>query len=88
MSDLSTAILSHPTDRDLRDEQIYAVLGLTAPGAIAVREADGRLMVWASEQDSEDDDGQAATYRSRQPITDAEWSEIGRLAYIESAEQY
>lgn len=84
MSDL-TAILTI-TDRDARDTEIYALLGIDAPGAYALREPDGRLMVWASEADSTDDDGARATYRSRGPITDAEWAEVTRLAWIDEYE--
>ena len=74
-------------DRDERDTAIYAVLGLTAPGGYALREADGRLMVWACRRDAEDDDGARATYRSRGPISDREWAVItGDLAWIEDYE--
>jgi len=75
-----------PQHIDVLDREIYATLGLTGPGAYALREADGRLMVWATEADSQDDDGARAVYRSRAPITDAEWAAVSALAYIESAE--
>lgn len=74
-----------PQHIDEIDTEIYGVLGLTGPGAVALREPDGRLMVWASERASESDDGRRATYRSRTPITDAEWQTVAALAYIESA---
>ena len=82
---LSSAIASS-SDREIRDDAIYRVLGLVEPGAVAIREPDGRMMVWATEADSEDDDGARATYRSRAPITDAEWSVIQALAWIELSE--
>jgi len=84
MSDL-TAIITI-TDRDARDTEMYAILGISAPGAYAMREPDGRLMVWASESDSIDDDGARATYRSSGPIADAEWTEVTRLAWIDEYE--
>jgi hypothetical protein len=84
MSDLAT-ILSI-TDSDARDAELYALMGIVGPGAYALREPDGRLMVWASEEDSVDDDGARATYRSRGTITDAEWDAITRLAWIDDYE--
>ena len=86
MSDLSDAILSS-TDRDSRDQAIYAVLGIDAPGAYAIREPDGRLMVWASERASENDDGKRATYRSTGPITDEVWSIVTMLAWIDDYQE-
>lgn len=84
MSDLADLLTI--TDRDSRDTEIYALLGISAPGAYALREPDGRLMVWASEADSTDDDGARATYRSGDAITDAEWVVITRLAWIDEYE--
>ncbi len=81
------SIIDAHTCRDERDLSIYALLGIDTPGAYALREPDGRLMVWATEDASIDDDGQRATYRSRQPITDAEWAAVAALAWVESAEQ-
>lgn len=75
-----------PQHIDELDREIYAVLCVTGPGAYALRETDGRLMVWASEADSIDDDGRRATYRSRTPIDDVEWSAVRAMAWIESAE--
>jgi hypothetical protein len=86
MSTDTIAATLNVTDRDMRDTQIYAILGIRGPGAYALREPDGRLMVWASEADSEGDDGARATYRSRGPITDAEWSVVTRLAWVEEYE--
>ena len=76
------ADIIHITDRDRRDALIYSILCLDGPGAFALREPDGRLMVWASEADSLDDPGVRATYRSRLPITDAEWSVVTMLAWV------
>jgi hypothetical protein len=86
MSTTTIADIIHITDRDLRDAQIYAILGIYGPGAYALREPDGRLMVWASESDSTNDPGVRATYRSRGPITDAEWSVVTMLAWVEEYE--
>jgi hypothetical protein len=86
MSTETIADVTHIEDRDLRDTQIYAILGIDGPGAYALREPDGRLMVWASEHDSEGDDGARATYRSRFPITDAEWSVVTMLAWVDEYE--
>ena len=66
--------------------ELCNLLNLNGPGAVAIREPDGRLMVWASERDSEDDAGQRACYRSRGPISDALWVEVARLAWVESSE--
>jgi len=82
-----TILPMHITDHDERDCAIYDLLCITGPGAVAIREPDFRLMVWASEEDAEGDDGQKATYRSAGPITDADWSEIASLAWIEDADQ-
>jgi hypothetical protein len=86
MSTDTISDIIHITDRDLRDTQIYAILGLYGPGAYALREPDGRMMVWASEADSEGDAGARATYRSRRPITDAEWDVVKLLAWVEEYE--
>ena len=71
---------------EARIAELCSMIGITEPGAVAIREPDGRLMVWASERDSENDDGQRACYRSRGPISDALWVEVARLAWVESAE--
>ncbi len=76
-------IIHSTADRDERDTLLYAALGITAPGASIIREPDGRLMVWASASDAVDDDGARATYRSPAPITDADWSYVCRLAWVE-----
>ena len=86
MSTATIADIIHITDRDVRDELVYSILGIEGPGAYALREPDGRLMVWASEADSEGDDGARATYRSRLPITDAEWDVVKPLAWVEEYE--
>jgi hypothetical protein len=86
MSTTTIADIIHIADRDMRDELIYSILGIDGPGAYALREPDGRLTVWASEHDSEGDDGTRATYRSASPITDAEWHAITRLAWVDEYE--
>jgi len=75
----------HITCHDERASAICDLLCITGPGAVALREPDDRLMVWACEDDSHEDDGSKATYRSPGPITDAEWSEVSGLAWIEDA---
>ena len=77
-------ILAAHDHRDDTDAAICDLVGLTASGGYAMREPDGRLLVWASEADSQDDDGARATYRSRAPITDAEWQAVCRLAWIDA----
>jgi hypothetical protein len=77
---------SAPQHTDEIDSEIYAALGITGPGAYVIREPDDRLMVWACEADSLDDDGKRAVYRSRIPITDDDWATISALAWVESAE--
>ena len=74
------------TDRDDAAATLCQTLSIAGPGAYAMREPDGRCMVWASEADAEDDDGAKATYRSRGPITDAEWLAITRLAWVDEYE--
>lgn len=86
MTTIADIIATHSTDRDARDSDIYDMIGLTGPGAYAIREPDGRLMVWASESDSQDDDGARATYRSRLPIADAEWDVVCSLAWVDEYE--
>ena len=73
-------------DRDERDAAICAALGLAGPGGYALREPDGRLMVWQTERDAEGDDGARACYRSHRPITEAEWETVCSLAWIEDWE--
>ena len=77
----------HTIDRDARDAAIYSMFGLTAPGGAAIREPDGRLMVWATIEDSQDDDGRRAIYRSEKPITEAEWEIVRTLAWIDAFEE-
>ena len=72
--------------RDTRESKMCELLQITGPGAYVIREPDGRLMVWASEADSIDDDGQRATYRSTGPITDAEWETVIRMAWVDDYE--
>lgn len=80
------SILDTEQGWDARDTAIYELLGITSPGAYALREPDGRLMVWASEEDSIDDDGSLATYRSREPITDREWLVVIHRCWIDEYE--
>lgn len=75
-----------PARRDQADLAAYCIMGITGPGACALREADGRLMIWATEGESVNDDGGNATYRSAVPISDAEWSRVKEMAWIESSE--
>ena len=82
MSTIDTIITTTDQTRDDRDAAIYRLLGIDSPGAFAIREPDGRLMVWASESDSLDDDGARATYRSPGAISDAAWSVVQSLALI------
>jgi len=83
-----TDILSLDLERDETDSMVYDLLCIDEPGAYAIMEPNGRLIVWASEVDAEDDSGAQvqATYRSRHPITDAEWLYITNLAFIENYE--
>ena len=84
----SIAAYLYPTAaaRVAAEMTICADLGLTGPGGYAMREPDGRCMVWASEADAEDDDGMRATYRSRGPITTEEWLTVTRLEWIDDYE--
>jgi hypothetical protein len=86
MSTLDTIIATTHRTRDDRDAAIYRLLGIDSPGAYAIREPDGRLMVWASESDSQDDDGARATYRSHDPISNAAWSVVQSLALIDGSQ--
>jgi hypothetical protein len=86
MSTLDTIIATTYQTRDDRDADIYRLIGIDSPGAYAIREPDGRLMVWASEADSQDDDGSLATYRSHDPISDAAWSVVQSLALIDDSQ--
>jgi hypothetical protein len=61
---------------DATDILIARKLNLDGPGAFALREAGGRLMVWATIPDSENDDGRKAVYRSTKPITDLMWRRV------------
>ena len=63
-------------------EAIYDILGITEPGAIADRKPNGNLVVWATEDDYDDAAHSCATYISTSPITDAEWAEVTKLAWI------
>ena len=83
----NTTLPMHITDHDDRQRAICALLGITGPGAVAIREPDARLTVWATAKDSLSDDGARATYRSAGSVTDAEWSEVAMLAWIEDAEE-
>lgn len=88
MTTIATILATYTLEGILDDAGVVAVcafLGLTEPGGYALREPDGRLMIWASEDDSLDDDGARATYRSRGPITDTEWQAVCCLAWIESS---
>ena len=73
--------------RDDRTAEILSIIGLDAPGGFAIREPDGRIMVWASEKDSVDDDGAKAVFRSAGPESVAVWNTIVALAWIENTEQ-
>ena len=73
--------------RDDRTAEILSIIGLDAPGGFAIREPDGRIMVWASEKDSVDDDGAKAVFRSSSPESVAVWNTIVALAWIENTEQ-
>lgn len=77
------AIIAAEPNRDARDIDICALIGVSKPGAYAIREPDGRLMVWATEDDSWDDDGTRATYRSREAISDEAWAVVQALAWVE-----
>jgi hypothetical protein len=83
LSSIAAYQLVSAADRPAAELAIYADLGLTGPGAYAMREPDGRVMVWASAALAEDHDGARVTYRSRRPITDAEWLTVTRLAWID-----
>ena len=85
MSTIDTIITTTDQTRDDRDAAIYRLLGIDSPGAFAIREPDGRLMVWASEADSHDDDGARATYRSHDPISNEAWSVVQSLALIDGS---
>lgn len=80
------SILTLGLERDARDAQLCDLLSITGPGACALREPDGRVMVWSSSDDSVDDDGARAIYRSRAPISDAAWDAIAQLAWVADAE--
>jgi len=82
----ATTATTATTDRDDAAATLCQMLGITGPGAYAMREPDGRCMVWASEVDAQDDDGAKAVYRSRGPITDAAWLAITRLAWVDEYE--
>ena len=72
---------------DARALVLVDILGLTGPGGYALRESDGRVMVWASEADSVDDDGARAIYRSAAPVSAAGWAAIASLAWIGDSEE-
>jgi hypothetical protein len=76
-----------PEHIDQLDTEIYRVLGIDGPGAYALLEPDGRLMVWQTEAASLDDDGQRATYRSRIPLTAMEWHYISKLEWIDTCDR-
>ena len=78
-----TTLPLHIENRDERHEAIYSILNITGPGAVAIRDPDGRIMVWESEVDSEDDDGARAVFRSTKTLTDEEWDEVVSLAWVE-----
>jgi hypothetical protein len=85
MSLLSNALSITP--RDSRDARLCDILGLTAPGGYAMREADGRIMVWANEADSIDDDGARAIFRSARPESAAVWAAVSGLSWIDESEE-
>ena len=75
------ALLSIVTNTTLPDAEvdpaIRQCLGLTPDEtAYAIREPDGRVMVWRSEADSVKDDGARAIYRSPTPWTDDAWDAL------------
>jgi len=80
----NTILFNSFFDRDEANALIYELLNIDQPGACAIREPDGRLMVWASTDASRDDDGARACYRSAGTISDAAWRRVRSLAWIES----
>ena len=85
MSLLSSAL--NISCNDARTAKIISIIGLDAPGGYAIREPDGRIMVWASEKDSVDDAGANAIFRSAYPESNAVWDTIAALAWIDETEQ-
>jgi len=79
-------------DRTLRaaeDKVVAAValcarLGLTGPGAFAVRGADGCCTVWASFVAGEGLDAAKAVYRSPGVVPETAWRHITELAWVEA----
>jgi len=78
MSTIDTILFNSFFDRDEADALIYELINIDQPGACAIREPDGRLMVWASAGED------ASRYHSSEPISDAAWRRVRSLAWIES----
>ena len=85
-SSIASYVSASAADRPAAEMAVCAELGLTGPGGYAMREPDGRCMVWDREADAEDDDGMRATYRSKGPITYAEWLAVTSLEWIDDYE--
>ena len=76
-------VIKSQSCRDTLDSILYKIMGIDAPGAVALLCPDSRLMVWANENDSLCDDGRKAKFRSPYPISKDDWKYIKSLAFIE-----
>jgi hypothetical protein len=68
------------------ESDIYNLLGIDGPGAYIAQANDGSICVWASESESEDDDGAKATFRSHGPLEQIALARLDKLAWIDCVE--